>query len=202
MGNLGRQTWALWRKNVRIIFLRHTLSTIFRATLLPVIFIGFISYARNLLVPPANYGIGTPAHVKDLQRELLAHPDKKLAFVHNNLGSDVRDLIDRIANPLIAAGIHVAILEKNQDLQVECKQTLRGSSPCFSAAVFDGSPASTNNGVWNYTLRGDSSLRGDRVNVKNHNHDAETYDCHLPSTGDFFIFIIITIIFFQGLTLG
>jgi len=199
MGNLGRQTWTLWRKNFRIIFLRHPLSTIFRATLLPVIFIGFISFARNLLVPPSNYGIGTPAHVKDLQGELLAHPDqKKLAFVHNNLGSDVRDLIDRISNPLIAAGIQVVVLEKKEDLQIECKQTLRGSSPCFSAAVFDDSPASTDNGVWNYTLRGDSSLGGNRVNVKNHNHDAETYDCCLPSTGELPLFFH----FFQGLTLG
>lgn len=175
MGNLGRQTWALWRKNVRIVFFRHPLSTIFRATLLPIIFISFISYAKNLLVPAATYGIGTPAHVKDLKTELLSHPGKKLAFVHNNLGSDVRDLINRIANPLVAAGIHVAVLEKKEDLQVECRQTLRGSSSCFSAAVFDDSPASTDNGVWNYTLRGDGSLDGTKVNVKKHDHDAETY---------------------------
>ncbi|CUS09342.1 unnamed protein product [Tuber aestivum] len=175
MGNLGRQTWTLWKKNVRIVLLRHFFSAFFRATLLPVIFIGFISFARNLFVPPATYGIGTPAHVKDLQRELLAHSDKKLAFVHNNLGSEVRDLIDGIANPLTAAGIEVVILERNEDLRVECKQTLRGSSPCFSAAVFDDSPASSDNGVWNYTLRADSSIRGGRVNVKDHDNDVQTF---------------------------
>ncbi|KAG0125716.1 hypothetical protein HOY82DRAFT_672957 [Tuber indicum] len=175
MGNLGRQTWALWKKNVRIVLLRHPLATIFRSGVLPILFIGFISYARNLFVPPATYGVGTPAHVKDLQRELLAHSDKKLAFVHNNLGSEVRDLIDGIASPLIAAGIQVAILEKNEDLRIECKQTLRGSSPCFSAAVFDDSPASSDNGVWNYTLRGDSSLDGNKINVKDHDNDVQTF---------------------------
>ncbi|RPB01721.1 P-loop containing nucleoside triphosphate hydrolase protein [Choiromyces venosus 120613-1] len=175
MGNLGRQTRTLLKKNVRVILLRHPVSTIFRATFLPIFFIGFISYAKNLFVPPAIYGIGTPAHVKDLQRELLAHSDKKLAFVHNNLGSEVRDLIDGIANPLIAAGGKVVILEKKEELQIECKQTLRGSSPCFSAAVFNDSPTRSGNGVWNYTLRGDSSLGGGKVNVENHDNDVQTF---------------------------
>ncbi|PWW78500.1 P-loop containing nucleoside triphosphate hydrolase protein [Tuber magnatum] len=175
MGNLGRQTWALWKKNVRIVLLRHPVATIFRAALLPIFFISIISYARNLFVPPATFGIGTPAHVKELQRELLAHSDKRLAFVHNNLGSEVRGLIDGIANPLIAAGIEVVILAKNEDLRVECKQTLRGSSPCFSAAVFHDSPANSDNGVWNYTLRADTSMRGVRINVENHDNGVQTY---------------------------
>lgn len=53
------------------------------------------------------------------------------------------------------------MLEKKEGLQIECKQTLRGSSPC--AAVFDDSPASIDNG--------DNSLNDDKVNVGGHNHD-------------------------------
>ena len=82
-----------------------------------------------------NLSIGTTAYVKDLQEELLSHPDKKLAIFQNNLGSDVRSLIHRIANPLVVAGIHVAVLEKKEYLQVECKHNLRGNSPYFSTVL-------------------------------------------------------------------
>jgi ATP-binding cassette subfamily A (ABC1) protein 3 len=45
-----RQTWALARKDLIINARRHFLTTVTRAFLLPVIFVGFLSYSRILLV--------------------------------------------------------------------------------------------------------------------------------------------------------
>lgn len=91
----------------------------------------------------------------------------------NNLGGDVQQLVDGLANPLKAAGRKVVILtDPVRQLQAECKQSLRGASQCFAAAVFYESPGTTN-GVWNYTLRGDSQFGYGRINVDDHDNDAQ-----------------------------
>jgi hypothetical protein len=193
MGNLSRQTWTLWKKNVRIMVLRYSFSTFFRATLLPIIFIGFISYARNLFVPPAIYGIGTVEHIKDLQTAVLAHPEQRLVFVSNETGGEVDRLISGIANPIRQAGGNVVVLrDSGLPLKLECKQTPRGYSPCFAAVVFNQSPKNSTTGLWNYTLRGASSFNGGRVNVDDHDNDVQQYEptpyrCYAIEA-DFFLF--------------
>lgn len=169
---LVRQVLTLHKKTLRITLLRRWFSTFFRAFLLPVIFTAFISYARNLFIPPATYGVGTPAHVRDLSNALSAHPDLKLVFVTNDLGGEVQDLVDGLLTPLKSAGRNVVtISDPLRGLQQECKQSLRGSSDCFAAVVFNGSPE--RGGIWNYTLRGDSSFDYGRINTENHDNPAQ-----------------------------
>lgn len=174
MGALARQTWTLHKKNIRITVIRHWFSTFLRAFLLPVIFVGFIAYSRNLLASPVNYGIGSAAPVKDLSSTLAAHGDRKLVFVASNLGGEVQELVDELSGSLRAAGGNVVILQDPVvELQNECKQSIRGSSNCFAAVVFRGSPGTTNT-LWNYTLRGDSSYYSSTVRVNKHDTDVQT----------------------------
>lgn len=174
MAALSRQIFTLHKKTLRINLCRRWFSTFFRAFLLPVIFISFIAYARNLFVQPAKYGVGTAAPIKDLAKSLADHQGLRLVFVTNNLGGDVQELVDGLANPLKAAGRNVVILsDPVRGLQTECKQSLRGASECFAAAVFYGSPGTTG-GVWNYTLRGDSSFGYGRIDVDDHDNDSQT----------------------------
>lgn len=171
---LGRQVLTLHKKTLRITLLRRGSPTLFRAFILPVIFTAFISYARNLFIPPAKYGIGTPAYVRDLADSLSAHPDLKLVFVTNDLGGEVQDLINGLVTPLRDAGGNVVtISDPVRGLQQECKQSLRGSSDCFAAVVFNGSPAQ--GGIWNYTLRGDSSFDYGRINTDDHDNPAQEF---------------------------
>lgn len=123
---------------------------------------------------PATFGIGTAAPVKDLSNTLAAHSNLKLVFVTNNLGGDVQELVDELAGPLKAAGGNVVIIQDPiRQLQDECKQSLRGSSGCFAAVVFQGSPGTTN-GPWNYTLRGNSAYGFGKINVEKHDDDTQT----------------------------
>lgn len=46
-----RQTWTLVWKNIVVVLFRHAFSTPLRAFLLPVIFTGFLAYARNVGFP-------------------------------------------------------------------------------------------------------------------------------------------------------
>lgn len=123
---------------------------------------------------PATFGIGTATSIKDLSGTLAAHGNLKLVFVANNLGGEVQELVDGLAGSLRAAGGSVVILQDPLvELQNECKQSIRGSSSCFAAVVFNGSPGTTN-GLWNYTLRGDSSYGFGNINVDNNDDDVQT----------------------------
>lgn len=170
--SLGRQTWALARKNLIIAVRRHSSATVFRAFLLPVIFTAFIAYARNLFVTPAVYGIGHAAPLNNLADELHRN-GHQLVLVNSGLGGEVDTLIENIAAPLRARG-SVKILTHDTDLQVECKQSLQGVSHCYAAVVFISSPKQGSGGRWNYTLRGDTTLSLGRVDVTDHRNDVET----------------------------
>ncbi|EHL02294.1 putative Retinal-specific ATP-binding cassette transporter [Glarea lozoyensis 74030] len=66
------QCWTLTRKNILIALHRHTISTVVRAFLLPIAFVIFLSYARNLFIPPSSYGIGTSTPIRTLAEGLDA----------------------------------------------------------------------------------------------------------------------------------
>lgn len=166
-----RKTLTLSRKNLIIILRRHFLSTLIRAFLLPVIFISFISFSRFLFVPPAKYGVGTPASVINLADALAAHNNKPLVFVHNNVGSHVLQLIQTMQEQLKGNGI-IKVLSGEDALKKECKQSLRGVSPCFAAVAFQKTP--DNGPKWNYTLNTESSI-ADQLDVDNHNNGIQQY---------------------------
>jgi len=54
-----RQTWALCQKTLLVVLGRHVLGTLIRAFFAPIIFMFFISYAKNFFVPPSDFGVGT-----------------------------------------------------------------------------------------------------------------------------------------------
>jgi len=180
-----RQTWALTKKTLLIATVRFLFSTLVRAFLLPVVFMSFMSFARNLFVPPADYGIGSPAQVKQLINEVGG---MRLVLINNGLAGDVQQVIDTLSKPLFAAGKDVRIMNDESELGTICKQSLAGASECYSVAVFHSSPGnpSGNNAIWNYTLRADSSL-GRVISVLNHDNDIQTRLFPLQHAVDFAI---------------
>ncbi|KAL7275518.1 hypothetical protein RUND412_001543 [Rhizina undulata] len=170
LASLPRQTLALAEKTIRIILFRHRIATWYRAFILPVIFTSFMSYARNLFVPPAIYGISDIAPVRDLATAVASHPDLKLVFVTNNLGGSVQTLVDELSAGVSQKGGTVVVLtDPVTELQRECKQSLLGASGCFAAAVF----YSGGENGWNYTIRGDSAFESGKINVNNHDNDVQ-----------------------------
>ena len=167
-----RQTLILVRKNLIINLRRHFLSTLIRATLLPVIYIAFLSFSRNLLLPPVKYGVGSPAPVIPLDNALAAYPSRKLVFINEGLGGEVDELIDTLQNQLQGSG-RVVVLNNKNDLLNECRQSLRGSSMCFAAVQFLGSPKTGESKRWNYTIRGDFDLSKGSFDVEKSNNDVQ-----------------------------
>lgn len=150
----------------------------------------FISFARNLFTPPADYGIGSPAQVKQLIDEVGG---MRLILINNGLAGDVQKVIDTLSKPLVDAGKDVRIMKDESELGTICKQSLRGVSECYAVAVFHSSPKNPNpamvgeeGAVWNYTLRADSSL-GRVISVLNHNNDIQTRIFPLQHAVDFAI---------------
>lgn len=168
-----RQTSALASKCFRIAFIRHWVFTFIRAFVAPVAFILFLAYAKNLFIPPSIYGYGDPAAIQDLATAVDL--DKKLVFVNNGLGSEVDNLIDRIASPVRQAGKQVVVLDDEVGLLTTCKSNLNGVSHCYGAVVFKGLPSTANNNTWNYTLRADAALSGKGIKVGRHDNGAQKY---------------------------
>jgi ATP-binding cassette subfamily A (ABC1) protein 3 len=174
MGLLG-QSWTLTRKNVLIALNRHSFSTTIRAFLLPIGFMIFLSYARNLFIPPSNYGIGSPHPIRTLQQGLDAASGGRntIAFVNNGLaGGD----IDRVINIVAAStsGKTVLRLNTETDLLEACRSSLRGATNCYGAIIFQSSPTEGPGGIWNYTMKADGAL-GSRINVFTDTNDVEIY---------------------------
>lgn len=172
-----------------IVLFRHAFSTPFRCFLLPVIYVGFLSYARNLLIPPAHYGIAKPTPVKSFAEGLGASGGGRdhVIFVNNGLsGGDIERVIDQVADTARTAGKIVQITPNEDDLLSFCRSSLRGVSHCYGAAVFYASPTEGPGGTWNYSLRADGGL-GIKIDVTNGNNDAEVYPLPLQHAIDFTI---------------
>lgn len=186
-----RQTWTLTAKNIRIALLRHAFSTIIRAFLLPVIFIGFLAYARNLFIPPSHYGIGTATPVRSLTNALgAAGSGRNTVVLVNTIGSaggNIDQVIQQVAGPARAAGKTVHITSQEEDLLTLCRSSLRATSNCYGAAVFYGSPTEgPPGGMWNYTIRADGGL-GFSIYTTKTNNDQEIYPLPLQHAIDFTI---------------
>ena len=184
-----RQIAALVYKNLLITLVRHPTSTPWRAFVLPVVFIAFLAYARNLFVPPSRYGIGDARPVKPLQDALGEGSGGRetVVFINNGLaGGNIDRVIDEVAGSVRAAGKRVHTASDPADLLTTCQSSLRGVSSCFGAAVFYSSPDEGPGGMWNYTLRADGGL-GQKVNAEKHNNDVQIYILPLQHAVDFAI---------------
>lgn len=109
-----RQTRALSEKNFRIAFIRHWVFTTIRAFIAPVAFFVFIAYAKNLFIPPSTYGYGDAAPIQSLAGSI--DMNRKLVLVNNGFGSQINDIIERVAAPVRQAGRQVIVLDKEIDL--------------------------------------------------------------------------------------
>ena len=78
------------------------------------------------------------------------------------------------------------ILSKEEELITVCRNSLRGVSACFGAAVFYGSPTEGPGSMWNYSLRADGGL-GSKIDTTNADNDVELYPIPLQHALDFAI---------------
>ncbi|KAJ3577357.1 hypothetical protein NPX13_g3210 [Xylaria arbuscula] len=183
-----RQTWTLTAKNLKIIVVRHSLATVIRAFLLPIILAAFLTYARFLFVSPAQYGVGDLNPVRSLPDALRvadSHDGRnKVGFVNSGFaGGDIDRIIDVLVDQVNSAGKEAVRLSQVSELTTECRSTLRGSSTCYGAVVFNSSPNEGNGGIWNYTLRGDGAL-GSKIYTNKDDNDSELYTLPLQRAVD------------------
>lgn len=162
---LVSQTWTLMCKNWRSLLLRHLLLVIVMSFLLPILLSAFFSFAKNLFVPPATYGIGTSRPVLTLSQAFdAARPSgrDKLVLVSNGHGPDgnISRLLDDIARQTTDYGNHMRAVRVDAEdaLVSECRSTLRGVTSCFAAVVMRSSPNEGPGNIWNYTIRTDAAL--------------------------------------------
>ncbi|KAL2019210.1 hypothetical protein VTK56DRAFT_10010 [Thermocarpiscus australiensis] len=176
MALLG-QVWTLTLKNWLIVLGRHGFATVVRAFVLPIVLTAFLSFARNLFVPSAVFGISDPHPVRSLADGLAlsSSAHNGVVFVHNGFtGGEIERVIGDLATQVRAAGKNVTILPSEDELPNICRASLRGVTQCYGAVVFHASPAEGPDGLWNYTLRFDGAL-GARIDVDRDTNDAQVY---------------------------
>ncbi|KHO01664.1 ABC transporter-like protein [Metarhizium album ARSEF 1941] len=134
------------------------------AFLLPIVLSSFFSFAKNLLVPPANYGIGQIRPVMTLPEAFRAANGSgrtKVVLVNNGFAAgDIDRLLDRVANAATATDVSMKVvrISREDDLATTCRSSLRGVSTCFCAVVMRSSPTEGPGGFWNYTIRTDAAF--------------------------------------------
>ncbi|OJJ48429.1 hypothetical protein ASPZODRAFT_150657 [Penicilliopsis zonata CBS 506.65] len=172
-----RQVWVLTVKNLLLVCVRPYRSTGWRALVLPVVFIAFISFAKNLFVEPSIYGIGDPTPVRTFSDALdtIGGGRNKLVFVNSGFETgNILQVIDAVSDPAKAQGKDFYVLTDEEKLDLDCRSSLRGVSSCIAAVIFHSSPTEGPGGIWNYTLRTDGSL-GEKIDVKKTRNDQELY---------------------------
>ncbi|TLD06535.1 uncharacterized protein PgNI_08324 [Pyricularia grisea] len=173
-----RQTLTLVKKNFLIILVRHSTATVLRAFLLPIFLAAFLSFARYFFVSPARNGIADSLAIRSLEDSLRVAGETSrntVVFVDGGHKSgDIDRVINNLTSQVEAAGKTVFRLERENQIQRECKSSLRGVSQCYGAAVFNGSPDF--GGVWNYTIRMDGGLASvGRIDTQSDKRDAQIF---------------------------
>ncbi|KAK2743758.1 hypothetical protein FQN57_004695 [Myotisia sp. PD_48] len=172
-----RQVWSLTEKNLLIAFVRTWISTPLRAFLLPVVFVAFLSFARNLFATPDTYGIGNPTPIRSFSQALsvAAGSRQEVIFVNNgHTDGAIERVINDVADTVTAGGRNVHILTSTDEVQDICKSSILGASHCLAVAVFASSPNEGDGGIWNYTIKADGAL-GKITNVEVDDNDSQIY---------------------------
>ncbi|KPM35547.1 hypothetical protein AK830_g11010 [Neonectria ditissima] len=178
-----KQVVTLMGKNLRILLFRHLALCVLMAFVLPIILASFFSFAKNLFVPPATYGIGEPHTVKSLTDALgkaRGSGRDKLVLVNNGFsGGDIDKVLDELEREAKKTANFVEVLraEDEDQLASECRSSLRGVSNCFGAVVMRSSPDEGSGGIWNYTIRTDSAVLSSvgKIRVDKSDNDQEVY---------------------------
>ena len=172
-----RQTWTLTKKTLRICVQRKWLTTLIRAFIAPIVFVFFVGYMKELFVAPSEYGIGNPVPIRSFEDGLRASSGGRddVVFVNNGFtGGEIERVINLLSDTITAAGKNPRVVDNEDQLLTICRNSLRGASGCFGAAVFYSSPTEGDGGIWNYTLRADGAL-GEQVFVDQDDNDQQIY---------------------------
>ncbi|KAK3295138.1 uncharacterized protein B0H64DRAFT_323738 [Chaetomium fimeti] len=180
MAALLRQTWTLVLKNWLIVLGRHSFATVIRAFVLPIILTAFLSFARNLFVPSATFGISDVRPVRSLADGLSVASGSgrdNVVFVNKGFtGGEIERVIDELARVVrVDAGLNASVVESEEEVPIVCRASLRGVTPCAAAVIFHGSPTEGGGGRWNYTLRADAALGAGRIDAESDTNDAQVY---------------------------
>ncbi|KAJ3540641.1 hypothetical protein NM208_g1554 [Fusarium decemcellulare] len=189
MNLFWRQLWTLTVKDLRIVLYRKWISTPLRAFVLPLLFVIFLCYAKNLFFPPSTYGIAELRPVRTIPQALdaLSGGRDRIVFVNNGFtDGDIEKVISNVTKPLRNQNVQIETVESESDLRYVCSSSGQGSSKCIAAAVFHSSPSEGEWGVWNYTLQTDGSL-GSTVDIDKSDNDAQIYSLPLQHAIDFAI---------------
>ncbi|KAI1372674.1 P-loop containing nucleoside triphosphate hydrolase protein [Hypoxylon crocopeplum] len=161
---LGRQTWALTRKNLIIAVVRNWVSTLIRSLLFPILVLVLLLEVQNFSKDTNRYGIGDPHSIRSLA-DSLATDSKKLVLVQEpGLGPDFQPVLEKITDPLDSN--RLVYLDDSEQIDANCPVDYHGNSPCHAVVIFNDSPLSGNpNATWNYTIRTEPSLDSWGFNV-------------------------------------
>ena len=85
MGFLN-QTWTLTKKNLLIALRRHYLATLIRALILPVGYMIFLTFAKNLFISNDVFGVGSPQPVLSLPQGIALSDGSRTNVVFVNSG--------------------------------------------------------------------------------------------------------------------
>ncbi|KAG9506280.1 hypothetical protein J7337_003262 [Fusarium musae] len=164
-----RQLQALTRKIFLITLVKHWLSTLLRALLIPVLILVLVLQIQNFTGDGSRYGVGEPSPIPNLAETLP--PGTKLVFVQgSNAGSDVGGVITKIKDGLKGS---VEVADSETDLRKRCPTSLSGVTNCYAAVIFNDSPLSkAGNKTWSYTIRVSSARASTKFDIatpsKNH----------------------------------
>ncbi|UNI22712.1 hypothetical protein JDV02_008574 [Purpureocillium takamizusanense] len=164
MAIYARQVGTLMAKNFRTLLLRHLLLVICMAFLLPILLASFFSFAKNLFVPPAKFGIGTAHDVRSLAEAFdtaKGSSRTKVVLISNgHQGGSIETVLDSVARETTDYGAPMTVvrLADESSLSNECRSSLRGVTNCYCALVMRSSPNEGSGGIWNYTIRTDAAM--------------------------------------------
>ncbi|KAI9151642.1 ABC transporter A family member-like protein [Paramyrothecium foliicola] len=186
-----KQIWTLMSKNFRSLIFRHLLLCVIMGFILPILLGAFLSFSRNLFVPPANYGIGEPRPIRTLPEAFDHAADSgrnKVVLVNSGYtGGDIDRLLGRLEDQLTAiSDVVVARRENEDDIVLECRSSLRGVSTCFNAVVMRSSPNEGNGEIWNYTIRTDGAFASSpfTIDVETNTNPEQVYLLPMQRTVD------------------
>ncbi|KAF4424492.1 hypothetical protein F53441_14227, partial [Fusarium austroafricanum] len=163
-----KQVGTLMGKNFRILLMRHLALCIWMAFILPIFLAALFSFTKNLLIPPAEFGIGKPTAVLALGDAIDKASNsgrQKLVLVNNDLnGGNIDKVFNTVEQQFKDAAESVSVdfavvrAKTEDELTDNCPSNLRGVSRCFGAIVMTSSPDEGTGGNWNYTIRADGAF--------------------------------------------
>ncbi|KAF4122711.1 ABC-type branched-chain amino acid transport system, ATPase component [Geosmithia morbida] len=178
-----KQIWTLMIKNWRCTLLRHSTACILMAFIVPIALSAFFSYAKNLFVPPAVFGISGVHPVRSLDDAFAAaigsRRDKVLLVNAGPSGGQIDAVLDRLESQIGSANdaMRAVRLDSEDDIAAQCPSSLRGVTNCYGAVIVRSSPEQGQATFWNYTIRSDAafSSASSKIEVDSDSNPQQVY---------------------------